>query len=131
MPMIEAEQLTKKYDGVSVVDGVSFHVASGEVVGLLGPNGAGKTTVLRMLAGVLRPSAGRARVDGVDAAIDPFTVKRRLGFLSGDTALYQRLTAREMLRFFGRLNAMPESQIDVRITQLVDELRMSDFADRR
>ncbi len=131
MPMIEAEQLTKKYDGVSVVDGVGFQVASGEVVGLLGPNGAGKTTVLRMLAGVLRPSAGRARVDGVDAAIDPFTVKRRLGFLSGDTALYQRLTAREMLRFFGRLNAMPESQIDTRIAPLVEELRMGDFADRR
>jgi sodium transport system ATP-binding protein len=129
--VIEAAQLTKRFDGFVAVDAVDFRVAPGEVVGLLGPNGAGKTTILRMLAGILRPSAGRATIDGVDAAVDPFTVKARLGFLSGDTALYQRLTTREMLRYFGRLNAMPEARIDERIAQLVAELRMNDFADQR
>jgi sodium transport system ATP-binding protein len=129
--VIEAEQLTKRYDKLAAADRVSFHVKAGEVVGLLGPNGAGKTTVLRMLAGILRPSEGHARVDGIDAAQDAFAVKRRLGFLSGDTALYQRLSPREMLQFFGRLHQLSEREIDARIKRLAEELRMNDFIDQR
>ncbi len=130
-PVIETVELTKRYREVVAADRVSFSVAAGEVVGLLGPNGAGKTTLLRMLAGILTPSSGAAFIDGVDVQLDPFEGKRRLGFASGDTALYQRLTPREMLHFFGRLHRMAEPLIAARVAQLVAELRMEDFADRR
>jgi sodium transport system ATP-binding protein len=110
---------------------VSFSVAPGEVVGLLGPNGAGKTTVLRMLAGILTPSSGYARVAGFDAKTHALELKRKLGFLTGDTALYQRLTPREVLRYFGRLNDMDDATIATRTQALIHDLRMEDFADRR
>jgi sodium transport system ATP-binding protein len=129
--MLEAIALTKRYGAVHAAADVSFRVGAGEVVGLLGPNGAGKTTLLRMLAGILTPTSGRALVDGVDAAADPFEAKRRLGFLSGDTALYQRLTPREVLRYFGRLHGLPDEAIAARTERLVAELRMGEFADRR
>jgi sodium transport system ATP-binding protein len=129
--VIEADGLTKLYGEVVAAQEVSFLVKPGEVVGLLGPNGAGKTTVLRMLAGILTPTSGTARVAGIDARVDPFEVKRRLGFLSGDTALYQRLTPREVLRYFGRLHDMEDEAIARRTAVLVEQLRMSDFVDRR
>ncbi len=128
--MIEAEGLTKRYGEVVAADGVTFGVRPGEVVGLLGPNGAGKTTVLRMLAGVLTPTAGDARIDGHGAREDPFALKRSLGFLSGDTALYQRLSPREVLRHFGRLYELPEARLTARIDALVADFRMGPFADR-
>jgi sodium transport system ATP-binding protein len=130
-PVIEAIELTKRYGDIVAAESISFRVNPGEVVGLLGPNGAGKTTVLRMLAGILTPTSGSARVDGFDAQHDGLTVKHRLGFLSGDTALYQRLTPREVLRYFGRLNDMPDDLIARRTDVLIRELRMEDFADRR
>ena len=129
--MIAAEHLTKRYGAVTAAEDVSFRVAPGEVVGLLGPNGAGKTTILRMLAGILTPSDGSASVGGVDTRDSAFEVKRKLGFLSGDTALYQRLTPREVLRYFGRLHGMADAEIAARTARLVEELRMADFADRR
>jgi len=129
--MIEAQRLTKRYGAVDAARDVSFRVAPGEVVGLLGPNGAGKTTVLRMLAGILTPSEGEARVAGHAASVDAFALKRSLGFLSGDTALYQRLTPREVLRYFGRLNEMPEASLTARIEALVTAFQMGDFADRQ
>ena len=129
--MIEAIGLTKRYGSVDAAKGVSFRVGAGEVVGLLGPNGAGKTTVLRMLAGILTPTEGEARVAGHSASEDAFALKRSLGFLSGDTALYQRLSPREVLRYFGRLNEMAEEPLGRRIEALVDAFRMRDFADRR
>ncbi len=129
--MIEAQGLSKRYGSVDAARGVSFRVAPGEVVGLLGPNGAGKTTVLRMLAGILTPTEGEARVAGHAASADAFALKRSLGFLSGDTALYQRLTPREVLRYFGRLNAMAEGPLAVRIEALVEAFQMADFADRQ
>jgi sodium transport system ATP-binding protein len=128
--MIEAEGLTKRYGSVDAAQSVSFQVAKGEVVGLLGPNGAGKTTVLRMLAGILTPTEGEARVAGHAASDDSFALKRSLGFLSGDTALYQRLSPREVLRYFGRLNAMEEGLLQARIEELVRMFQMQDFADR-
>jgi sodium transport system ATP-binding protein len=128
--MIEAEGLTKRYGAVDAATAVSFHVGKGEVVGLLGPNGAGKTTVLRMLAGILTPTEGEARIDGHAASDDSFALKRSLGFLSGDTALYQRLSPREVLRYFGRLNAMEEGLLQRRIETLVEMFQMADFADR-
>jgi sodium transport system ATP-binding protein len=128
--MIEAERLTKRYGSVAAALDVSFRVGKGEVVGILGPNGAGKTTVLRMLAGILTPTEGEARIAGHAASDDAFALKRSLGFLSGDTALYQRLSPREVLRYFGRLNVMDEGLLTARIEALLDSFQMREFADR-
>jgi sodium transport system ATP-binding protein len=128
--MLVAERLVKSFGTVAAVQQVSVQVAAGEVVGLLGPNGAGKTTTLRMLAGILTPDSGRVFVGGTDIHIDPLSAKRRLGFLSGDTQLYQRLSTVEVLRYFGRLYSVPAATLEARIVQLVDELEMHEFAAR-
>lgn len=128
---VEARGLTKRYGDVVAADGVTFDVRRGEVVGILGPNGAGKTTILRMLAGILTPSAGRASIVGHDVVEEAFEVKRRIGFLSGDTNLYERLTPREILRFFGELHEMSRAAIAERTERLATELRMTDVLDRR
>jgi sodium transport system ATP-binding protein len=125
-----AEQLVKRFEGATAVDGVDLVVRAGEVVGLLGPNGAGKTTTLRMLAGILPPTGGRIHVAGIDLAARPLEAKQRIGFLSGDTQLYQRLTPREVLRYFGRLYLMPEARLSARIEELVRDLEMELFAAR-
>lgn len=110
---------------------VSFKARGGEVLGLLGPNGAGKTTLMRVLATALVPTRGTARFDGVDLATDPIAVRRKLGFLSGDTGLYERLTPREVLRYFGRLYGMDRGRLDSRIAELAETLGMGDFMERR
>jgi len=134
--MIEARSLRKvfrdkKRGDVVAVDDVSFRCQAGEVFGLLGPNGAGKTTTLRILSTALKPSAGTIEVDGVDVARNPAEVRRRIGFLSGNTGLYGRLTPREIIAYFGRLYGMSEDRLRKRIDELVERLGMSDFADRR
>src|SRR5689334_9398302 len=98
--VLVAEGLVKHFEGVAAVNGLSLTVHAGEVVGLLGPNGAGKTTTLRMLAGILPPTEGRITLGGLDIRERPLEAKQRIGFLSGDTQLYQRLTAREVLAYF-------------------------------
>jgi len=130
IPTLVAEGLVKRFGAVVAVQQVSVSVASGEVVGLLGPNGAGKTTTLRMLAGILTPDEGRVLIGGTDIHEHPLEAKRRLGFLSGDTQLYQRLSTIEVLRYFGRLYSVAPGTLEARITQLVDELEMRDFARR-
>lgn len=125
-----AERLVKRFGDVTAVDGVDLAVRSGEVVGLLGPNGAGKTTTLRMLAGILSPTEGSILIGGVDLATRPLEAKQRIGFLSGDTHLYQRLSPREVLRYFGRLYLMGEAALSRRIDVLVRDLEMESFASR-
>ena len=127
---LDATRLVKRFPGVDAVAGVSLRVAAGEVIGLLGPNGAGKTTTLRMLAGILTPDSGTVHVSGIAMHDDPLGAKRRLGFLTGDTQLYQRLSPREVLRYFGELYDLDDATIDARISRLVDELEMASFADR-
>jgi sodium transport system ATP-binding protein len=125
-----ADHLTKDFPGVNAVRDVSFEVRPGEVVGLLGPNGAGKTTTLRMLAGILTPDRGRVLVDGLDMAREPLEAKARLGFLSGDTQLYNRLTPREVLRYFGGLFGIADPARGRRVDELVERLDMAAFAER-
>jgi sodium transport system ATP-binding protein len=115
---------------VHAVDDVSFDVYPGEVVGLLGPNGAGKTTALRMLAGILTPDEGRVTACGFDMRDDPLEAKQRIGFLSGDTQLYQRLTPREVLLYFGELFEVPAQKRKLRAEELIALLDMGSFADR-
>ena len=127
---LNAEHLVKQFDPVTAVNGVSLTVRAGEIVGLLGPNGAGKTTVLRMLAGILTPTSGCVSINGLDLHAEPLAAKQHVGFLSGDTQLYQRLTIREVLRYFGRLYGMSDGALNNRIEQLTGELEMGGFADR-
>jgi sodium transport system ATP-binding protein len=122
--------LVKQFDTVTAVNGVSLTVRAGEIVGLLGPNGAGKTTALRMLAGILTPTTGRVSINGMDLHANPLAAKPHIGFLSGDTQLYQRLSTREVLRYFGRLYGLAAGRLTDRIEQLVSELEMEPFADR-
>lgn len=129
--VIEADGLEKRYGELLAVGGLSFRIGRGEVVGLLGPNGAGKTTVLRMLVGILTPTDGGAFLDGIDVGADAFRAKGRCGFLSGDTALYQRLTPREVLRTFGELHGMTREGIAVKTEELSQDLRMEEFLDQR
>lgn len=134
--MIEALNLTKTFHDkkrgrVHAAENVSFRVAPGQIYGLLGANGAGKTTTLRMLATLLQPTGGTATVAGFDVVRDPQKVRTHVGFLAASTALYGRLTAREMITYFGRLNGMADGAIRARIKQLADELDMHEFLDRR
>jgi sodium transport system ATP-binding protein len=133
---IEAVGLAKSFvdprrGRVEAVRGVDLDCRWGEIYGLLGPNGAGKTTTLRMLATILAPTAGRARVAGVDVAADPLEVRRRIGFLSGTTGLYPRLTPRETLRYFGRLHGLRDPALELRVEELVRAFAMDEFAEAR
>jgi sodium transport system ATP-binding protein len=134
--MIEAQHLVKRFrdrrrGAVTAVNGVSFSCHPGEIYGLLGANGAGKTTTLRILATILTPSEGTATVAGYDVMKDPQMVRSRVGFLSTATALYGRLSAQEMVEYFGRLHGLDEPTLRRRIDDLFARLEMNDYRDRR
>jgi sodium transport system ATP-binding protein len=134
--MIEAHHLVKRFRDkkrgtVCAVDGVSFSCRPGQIYGLLGANGAGKTTTLRMLATILAPTEGTANVAGYDVMKNPQQVRSHVGFLSAATALYGRLTAQEMVEYFGRLYGLDEPTLRRRIDELFARLEMNDFRDRR
>lgn len=134
--MIHVRELTKSFDGSGAgarlaVDRVSFEVRGGEVFGLLGPNGAGKTTTLRLLATLLKPDSGSADLNGFSITDRPEKVRAQIGFLSGDMGLYGRLTPREILDFFGKLNSMDAARRAKRMEQLMGMLGMQSFADVR
>ena len=134
--MIQVQELCKTFRDPKrgtrlAVDRVSFEVRGGEVFGLLGPNGAGKTTTLRLIATLLKPSSGTAKLNGFDINQQPGKVREQIGFLSGDMGLYGRLTPREILDFFGRLNAMDSAYRSRRIGELFAMFDMQSFADVR
>jgi sodium transport system ATP-binding protein len=134
--MIETRGLTKvfrdkKRGEIRAVDNVSFVCKPGQIYGLLGANGAGKTTTLRMLATILEPTDGTAVVCGHDVVDDPQKVRTNVGFLSAATALYPRLTAQEMVEYFGRLNGLDDSTLKKRVDDIFRRLDMDSFRDRR
>ncbi len=134
--MIETRGLTKlfkdkKRGEIRAVDNVSFVCKPGQIYGLLGANGAGKTTTLRMLATILEPTDGTAIVCGYDVVEAPQKVRANVGFLSTATALYPRLTAQEMVEYFGRLNGLDESTLSRRVDDIFSRLDMNSFRDRR
>src|SRR5450432_1552485 len=114
-PAIVVDALVKTFGSKTAVADLSFSVSAGEIYGLLGPNGAGKTTTLRVLAGILTPTSGRAQVAGLDVAQRPLEVRRRLGFLTNTTGLYPRLTGRELLDYFARLFGLTPAEADARV----------------
>ncbi len=134
--MIEVMNLSKIFrqkDGSPfyAVKNLSFSANSGEIVGLLGVNGAGKTTTMRMLSTVLKSSKGTAIIEGYDINKDSQKVRSKMGFLSGDTGLYGRLTPRETIRYFGKLYDVENSIIENRMKKLIDLLDMNEFMDKR
>src|SRR6202162_3512272 len=134
--MIEARSLSKRFRDkkrgqICAVENVSFTCRPGSIYGLLGANGAGKTTTLRMLATILEPTDGTALVFGHDIVEHPEKVRSSVGFLSTATALYPRLTAQEMVEYFGRLNGLDEATLKKRIDDIFNRLDMNSFRDRR
>jgi len=129
--MIEATGLYKAFGAVKAVDGVGFVARDGEITGLLGPNGAGKTTTLRMLYTLMKPDAGSVRVDGIDASVDPTAVRRRLGVLPDARGLYKRMTARENIDYFARLQGLDAGVARRSADALIAALDMAGFANRR
>jgi sodium transport system ATP-binding protein len=134
--MIEARSLSKHFHDkkrgeIRAVDNVSFCCEPGKIYGLLGANGAGKTTTLRMLATILEPTGGTALVCGCDIVRQPEKVRANVGFLSTATALYPRLTAQEIVEYFGRLNGLDEPTLKKRVDDIFSRLDMNGFRDRR
>jgi sodium transport system ATP-binding protein len=130
--MIEVVNLTKAYPDAAAgqflaLDSISFTAQPGQIFGLLGPNGAGKTTALRILSTVLRPTSGLARVNGFDVATHPDEVRHSIGFVSNNTAIYERMTAWEMVEYFGRLYGIPDQTLEARMHHVFEQLSMMDY----
>ncbi len=131
--MIETQGLRKTFDKgrVVAVDDFSFTARDGQITGLLGPNGAGKTTTLRMLYTLLKPDAGSMRIDGIDPEAEPLQVKRAMGVVPDSRGLYDRLSARENISYYGRLQGLDKASISRRIDELATVMDMHEFIDRR
>jgi len=134
MPIIQVRELTKSYADLRrgafvALAGISFDAHAGQVYGLLGPNGAGKTSALRILSTVLQPTSGTATINGCDVLTQPALVRRQLGFVSNNTAVYDRMTAWEMVEYFGRLNGLAEDLLRERMEALFTRLQMNEIRD--
>jgi len=129
--MIEVEDLHKQFGAVRALGGVSFAAGDGKITGLLGPNGAGKSTCLRILATVLKPDRGSARIGGVSLATDPLRARRQLGVLPHSSGLYQNLTARENIVYYGRLHGLAGAELERQTAALIERLDLGAIADRR
>ena len=132
--MIHVENLSKSFRDlrrgeVIAVDDVSFDAQAGEIYGLLGPNGAGKTTIMRILCTVLKPTGGTAKLAGYDVATQPAEVRRHIGFLSANTAIYDRMSAWEMVEYFGKLYGLADGKLRERMETVFTSLQMNDFRD--
>ncbi len=133
--MIEVHQLAKSYADLArgkivALDGISFEAKAGQIFGLLGPNGAGKTTTLRILSTMIRPTGGSARVAGFDVLTEAEQVRRSIGFISASTGVYERMTAWEIVEYFGRLYGVAEEPLHARMEDLFLRLDMREIRDR-
>src|SRR5918997_2900651 len=128
-PAIVAEGLSQTFGDVVALDGLDLEVEAGSVFGLLGPNGAGKTTLVRILATLLRPTAGRARVLGHDVVAEPLAVRRRIGLAGQFAAVDEELTGRENVEMVGRLYRLPRAEARTRAGELLDRFGLADVAD--
>src|SRR5881275_2535917 len=128
--MIKTEQLTKRYDSLTAVDDVSFHVGPGEVLGFLGPNGAGKTTTMRMLAGFVTPTSGRANICGHDVASEPLKAKAALGYLPEGAPLYGEMTVRRFLEFIADLRSLTGARRSQRLGHVIEHLQLGGGLDQ-
>jgi len=129
--MIEVRDLTKKFNGFTAVDHVTFDVKNSEVFGLLGPNGAGKTTIIRMLSTLTRPTEGTARIGGYDIVKGEDQVRKLIGLVSEKMIMYDRLTAKENLRFFGKLYNIPKTLLNQRIDELLELVQLTKWKDSK
>lgn len=127
----QKKELNTKDEKAIAVDGVSFHCQPGRVFSLLGPNGAGKTTTLRMLATIFKPTSGDVKICGIDAVQQPQEARRKIGFLTGSTGLYARLTPNEMVKYFADLYGISKSEFESRKARLFDLLDMNEFQNKR
>ncbi len=130
-PVVEVRDLTKRFGEFTAVDGVSFDVGRGEVVGYLGPNGSGKTTTIRMLLGLLRPTSGSASVLGMDIVRDAEAIRPRAGYMSQRFALYEDLTVAENLRFYGAVYGIPRGRADARVSDMLAMVGLEDQRNER
>lgn len=128
---LQRKELNTKETKALAVDDISFVCKPGRVFSLLGPNGAGKTTTLRMISTIFKPTSGTIRIAGIDAVSQPQEARRKIGFLTGSTGLYARLTPVEMVRYFGDLYSIPKTQIEERMERLFSLLDMHEFAGKR
>jgi sodium transport system ATP-binding protein len=128
--MLEARDLYKSFGKIAAVRGVSFGARDGQITGLLGPNGAGKSTTLRMLYTVLKADAGDALIDGRSVTEDPLAARRAIGVLSHGAGVYNNLTARENIVYFGELHGLSRPDREARAAELIEMLEMQPFADR-
>ncbi|TLZ17164.1 MAG: ABC transporter ATP-binding protein, partial [Gammaproteobacteria bacterium] len=124
------EQLTKRYDSLTAVDDVSFHVGPGEVLGFLGPNGAGKTTTMRMLAGFVTPTSGRANICGHDVESEPLKAKAALGYLPEGAPLYGEMTVRRFLEFIADLRSLTGARRSQRLGHVIEHLQLGGVLDQ-
>jgi ABC-2 type transport system ATP-binding protein len=129
-PLLRTHELTKRYGTLLAVDRLNLELRRGEIYGLLGPNGAGKTTTILMLLGLSEPTSGEARVLGLDPTRQALEVKRRVGYLPDSVGFYGTLTGRENLRYTARLNGIPATDADDRISTLLEEVGLVEAADR-
>src|SRR5471032_2013435 len=127
--MIVFEGLSKQYGSFEALKPLSLQVGKGEVFGFLGPNGAGKTTTIRMMMGILVPSAGQVRIDGLDCHADAAEVKRRVGYLPDTPVFYDYLRGREILQFVGEMHGYSRAEATERGARLLDEFSLGDAAD--
>jgi sodium transport system ATP-binding protein len=129
--MIQVHELSKAFGKVRAVQEVSFSAPNGRITGLLGPNGAGKSTTLRMLYTLLKPDSGSAAIDGYDIIREPLEIRKRIGVLADARGLYERLTTRENIRYFGQLHGLEGDELESRIDRLLTILDMQAIADRK
>jgi ABC-2 type transport system ATP-binding protein len=131
MALVEAQDLVKKFGSLTAVDGISFAVSRGEVVGFLGPNGAGKSTAMRIISGFMEPTSGQARIDGHDSHADPIAARRRLGYLPEGAPAYADMNVGAFLSFVAAMHGMTRAQANERLAELVDRVDLAEVWNQR